>query len=317
MSHDTLVVRNRPHPSPHEHVNDFDAFASLFMGWRGQFDQLTFGPFLGTMQTARGRNLQVHRATTNQALLVRGREPDGILTLALVTQRNARSLWQGRQLQAGQFVIRGGDVGADHYAARDSDSYQIAVHETYIRSRVQLETGRAVGPFSWSVVQSSPDTAGQFQNAIWRYLAGSGGECQDDSLEYFCLRAALKVLVPGDAIDAIELPLAARSRMVKRAEDIMRSRIHTAISEDDLCRELGVPSRTLRFAFRKLRGCGPLAFHQSLRLNAVRTRLKQLPADRSVAAIARQWGFHHLGKFAGYYRRLFGELPSETMAGVG
>jgi AraC-like DNA-binding protein len=97
----------------------------------------------------------------------------------------------------------------------------------------------------------------------------------------------------------------------------MRSRIHAAISKDDLCRELGVPSRTLRLAFRKLRGCGPLAFHQWLRLNAVRTRLKQLPADRSVAAIARQWGFHHLGKFAGYYRRLFGELPSETVAGNG
>jgi AraC family ethanolamine operon transcriptional activator len=48
----------------------------------------------------------------------------------------------------------------------------------------------------------------------------------------------------------------------------------------------------------------------------VRQELKVAPAGTaSVREIARRWGFWHTGEFAADYRRLFGELPSETLHG--
>lgn len=56
-------------------------------------------------------------------------------------------------------------------------------------------------------------------------------------------------------------------------------------------------------------GVGPMAYLQCIRLNAVRARLKSAP-EVTVAAAAREFGFHHLGNFAANFRRLFGEPPS-------
>jgi AraC family ethanolamine operon transcriptional activator len=57
-----------------------------------------------------------------------------------------------------------------------------------------------------------------------------------------------------------------------------------------------------------------MAYFQASRLNAVRQELKAAPAGTAtVHAIARRWGFFHTGEFAAAYRRLFGELPSQTL----
>jgi transcriptional regulator GlxA family with amidase domain len=57
-----------------------------------------------------------------------------------------------------------------------------------------------------------------------------------------------------------------------------------------------------------------MAYFQTLRLNAARAALKGAdPVPSVVQGIAEASGFRHFGKFAAYYRRLFGELPSRTV----
>jgi AraC family ethanolamine operon transcriptional activator len=57
----------------------------------------------------------------------------------------------------------------------------------------------------------------------------------------------------------------------------------------------------------------PLAYFKASRLNAVRQELKAgYAGTTTVREIAQRWGFRHTGEFAADYRRLFGELPSET-----
>jgi AraC-like DNA-binding protein len=58
-----------------------------------------------------------------------------------------------------------------------------------------------------------------------------------------------------------------------------------------------------------------MAYFRACRLHAVRQELKTAPDRATVQAIARRWGFGHTGEFAAAYRRLFGELPSQTRTG--
>jgi AraC family ethanolamine operon transcriptional activator len=59
-----------------------------------------------------------------------------------------------------------------------------------------------------------------------------------------------------------------------------------------------------------------MAYFKAGRLNAVRQELKAAAADTAtVHEIAQRWGFWHTGEFAAAYRRLFGELPSQTLNG--
>lgn len=50
-------------------------------------------------------------------------------------------------------------------------------------------------------------------------------------------------------------------------------------------------------------------------LHEARRRLRAHDrGDASVEEIARNCGFRHMGRFAGYYGALFGEFPSATLA---
>jgi transcriptional regulator GlxA family with amidase domain len=48
------------------------------------------------------------------------------------------------------------------------------------------------------------------------------------------------------------------------------------------------------------------------RLDAVRSRLMSQP-QTSITSTALTFGFGHLGRFSGYYRTRFGELPRDTL----
>ena len=58
-------------------------------------------------------------------------------------------------------------------------------------------------------------------------------------------------------------------------------------------------------------GC-VVAYINAMRLNGAR---RELMNRLKVNEAANAWGFWHMGQFAKDYRKLFGELPSETLAG--
>ncbi|UCH73333.1 MAG: helix-turn-helix domain-containing protein [Rhodospirillales bacterium] len=107
-----------------------------------------------------------------------------------------------------------------------------------------------------------------------------------------------------------------RAKSVKRAVDIMRDRLDEGVSIGWICAESGASWRTLTRGFRERFGIGPKAYFNRLRLCRVRSELLQGWAAASVADAANAWGFWHMGQFARDYRRMFGELPSETLKGA-
>jgi AraC family ethanolamine operon transcriptional activator len=104
-------------------------------------------------------------------------------------------------------------------------------------------------------------------------------------------------------------------RLVAEAEALMDARLGGALTMLELCQQLEVSERSLHYAFHDVLGQTPMAYYQHKRLNAVRRLLKQAgPLRTTVAEAGRASGFSHTGQFAADYRRLFGELPSTTLA---
>jgi AraC-like DNA-binding protein len=107
-----------------------------------------------------------------------------------------------------------------------------------------------------------------------------------------------------------------REKSVTRAIDLMRGRLDEGVSIGRICADSGASWRTLTRGFRERFGIGPKAYFNRLRLCRVRSALLQGWADTSVADAANAWGFWHMGQFARDYRRMFGELPSDTLKGA-
>jgi AraC family transcriptional regulator, ethanolamine operon transcriptional activator len=161
--------------------------------------------------------------------------------------------------------------------------------------------------------------------ALWSHLVGllDLAEAWPDVLtqpeavqriEQECIRRFVGVITRSSDDDRTECRPSNRERLVRRAEDYLRDCLAESLSVLDLCRELAVSERTLHYAFQEVRGLSPMAYFKAKRLNAVRQELKAAGADSAtVHEIAQRWGFWHTGEFAADYRRLFGELPSETL----
>jgi AraC-like DNA-binding protein len=110
-----------------------------------------------------------------------------------------------------------------------------------------------------------------------------------------------------------ERTLLSHSRIVGKAEEFMRARLALPLYVADLCQATGVSERTLRSAFRNVYGVGPNRFLKLRRLNQVRRVLQRAGAGTLVSEVATRHGFWDLGRFAGDYRRLFSESPSQTL----
>lgn len=82
----------------------------------------------------------------------------------------------------------------------------------------------------------------------------------------------------------------------------------------ELCLAAHVSERTLRVAFVREFDLPPSRYFHNWALQAAHRRLRDAdPAAHSVAEIATDVGFGHLGRFSGSYRALYGEMPSTTL----
>ena len=297
-------------------IADFDCLSQLFSSWQGSFEQLSCGRFEGTLQIVHGQLLKAHQGTGNKAIRVCGREEPGVHTLALVLPDSAGCIWQGRRLESGRLVVRSGDVEIDHLTSRQATNLSVIISDDVLRHATRAFNRTDLGSVSWLAAHPQPDLFQKLQSLIHQFLTGtmssSSSPLEANQLEQACLAAAVEAMVPVTDILSPDLPARTRSMVVRRAEELMRAYLRLPLGEIDLCTELGVSGRTLRLAFHERFGLGPMTYYQTLRLNAARAALKASdPELMSVSLIAQDFGFYHPGKFSGYYRRLFGELPSD------
>lgn len=97
------------------------------------------------------------------------------------------------------------------------------------------------------------------------------------------------------------------------AEEFILANADSPISLGDICAAAGTSARTLQHSFRRKRGCTPMQFLNSVRLERVHKTLSDPEESLSVTSAAAKWGLLHFGRFARRYRVRFGEKPSETL----
>jgi AraC-like DNA-binding protein len=100
-------------------------------------------------------------------------------------------------------------------------------------------------------------------------------------------------------------------RHVKRAEEYVRAHAMEHISTTTLAVHANVSVRALFDGFQKFRQTTPADFIRSVRLENARADLEE--GGQTVSAIAKKWGFSHLGNFAAHYRTRYGESPVDTL----
>lgn len=103
-------------------------------------------------------------------------------------------------------------------------------------------------------------------------------------------------------------------RQIRRALDFARTHAAMPITISDMAAAAGVSVRALQFNFRRFLNNSPMAYLRQIRLEGARHDIVKADPTLTVAAIARRWGFTHLGRFSQEYRAAFGSSPSADLA---
>jgi len=104
-------------------------------------------------------------------------------------------------------------------------------------------------------------------------------------------------------------------RIIHRARNYIHDHLSEPISLDAIVAATYTSRRTLYRAFAEILDDTPQTYVRRLRLHRIRQDLAS-HAEKActITIIANQWGISELGRLAGWYRELFGERPSETLA---
>lgn len=144
--------------------------------------------------------------------------------------------------------------------------------------------------------QAHPRLAGQLERLLIGLFAL--GHFTNDADAYGAARSSGASASPG---------------FVKRADDFIRAHCRGPLTLQDITDAVDVPSRTLQQAFQQFKGAAPMQYLKQLRLELARQALLNGGTAVSVADIAMDCGFAHLGRFSLAYKALYGESPSETL----
>ena len=106
----------------------------------------------------------------------------------------------------------------------------------------------------------------------------------------------------------------AGSRQLRRAEAHIEANWDRPITIEELVAASGTSARSLFRSFKENRGCTPMEFARSLRLQHARQMLEGAYDATTVSEVAFSCGFGDLGRFAKDFHRAFGQLPSEVLA---
>ena len=128
-----------------------------------------------------------------------------------------------------------------------------------------------------------------------------------DMIEAFCS--------PGAVPTGSDLSRAGARRAFAKAREYIEANLNETIRIANLCAYAGTTVSTLERVFSRQLGVTPQQYVMARRLNSVRRRLLGADTEQGVRVtdVAQDHGFDHLGRFAGYYRRYFGETPVQTL----
>ncbi|KIP98404.1 MULTISPECIES: helix-turn-helix domain-containing protein [Pseudomonas] len=299
-------------------TQDIEEHAQSLQGWQLRYDQLGAGQFSGELTEIHLSGMQLIRDRASQAMVKNGAAWPGAITFSMPLSADPHFHCTGHSIHQPSLLVARSEQLPELRVPGGLDLICIAIDEQPLQEalqRQQRELDLKHLPKCYRLLSDAnqQELVRLFGDVLDQYGNGTA------LLDHITIRGAIRdailmhLLELMDSEDDHPLPLSARKRMVDRARDYALANCDRPLNILELCNQIGASRRKLQYCFQETLGTNPVAYLRALRLNAVHRQLRQGNGTDSVQAVAANWGFWHLSRFATDYRQLFGERPSDTL----
>jgi AraC-like DNA-binding protein len=301
---------------------DPDCFAAAVPGGRYGVVPLDGRKFRASVaDIAVGSELAVRRATTQGDVILRSEFDGGAVAFILPSLDGAGAVLDGQDAQHLTVAPRlpGDTPTLRSYGALSAGGL------TFSKSYLEQEASRLTGADSSAVVsgqirllQGTPEHLAGL-SALHRQIclgAWQFGNNSQVATGFFQLRDDVMLLIahllqPHRAERDLTKPRS-RTAAMRRVERFLDDNVGAPLSLTAVSAGTALSARTLERIVRERTGLSAIAYFRRRRLALARKILLQRGPHASVTDVALEVGFLHLSRFADAYRKVYGELPSET-----
>lgn len=295
---------------------DVDQLCSDVRHWDLEFQPLTATPSRATIgRVIQGGSRRFDCAYARFLINIdqRGAPPPGKFTFTIPGKKLNSIWWQGQHVEQQDILVYVPGTEMRSVTGRDFEVHLISLTEADIAHYAE-RCGLMLPSLSRlpSVFKAPDSLAREAQNVLGRMTSNPDG-IDDCSLDEIAEKLVICWLS--------QIGIASRRKHVPQSS-IALDRILSAVSSgeaasirlSEICADTGLSRRALEIAFRERFDLSPAAFLKTSRLSATRRELMvATPQKATVGDIMAKSGFSHVGQFATDYRRMFGELPSDTL----
>ncbi|MCB1130349.1 MAG: AraC family transcriptional regulator, partial [Verrucomicrobiae bacterium] len=247
---------------------------------------------------------------------VLGSFPSGRLCVGYHRNPTGAGWINGFEIGRGQLQVFAERTEANYRCSASSEWVAIGLERGILQAAAVEHFGREVWiPQAGSLNLNVPQ---RLLVGLDRLIQGSlreDSDPQESIVPITRLLAEILVIQNPDELRKSALRWRKRAAKMEVAEAYLRSRLALPFDGRSLADVMGLGERSLQAMFKHAYGIGPAKWARCLALHEVRKELSRLAAgDTIIRDVARAHGFEHMGRFSGYYKELFGESPSATLA---
>lgn len=306
------------------HTFSIDEQAHSLRQWDQSYVQLSPGRFEGRLMETGFGDIHFFRETTNQVIHERGRARHGYRTFCVPVNMKGSANFCGTSWPSHAFATIGGDEEFDLRTASHLDVIGVSFRADRL---AEAAYARGIDPSRlerWLSKSCVASLAGDELARVRRMLleivmllnVNSSlfrNKAARESIEAALYDVFLGLISQTTEITRANHSYGPQKQLVNRAIRMVAEQPNENITVRELCKLLRVSRRTLQLYFENVLQVSPLQYLRAYRLSKVRALIKDNAESILIQEAAARWGFWHLSQFAHDYKKLFGELPSDTI----
>ena len=302
--------------------DDFEAFTASLHGYDIELQQLDRGRFTATSQQVVSGAVLLSHFNATRRLEVQGNPPANLRTFGIPTKHCRHFVWRSQPSDGNTIQIYRDATELEMVTQPFFEAIDLSIPEDTLNHQCQTlrlpELDLIIG--NAEMLTCHPKDMRVLRHSLFRVCQTLGHDPalinttgMQNEIEYELPRLLLKALCSASPNKQSSRPLK-KQLALREAVDYIKANTNSPITLNALCQVTHVSARTLQHAFLEHFGLSPKAYLRVQRLNdAHRELFASHPRDAKVADVAHRQGFWHMGQFASDYKRLFGELPSNTL----
>lgn len=306
------------------HFNNFGQFAEMAKGWNLEYFQQTSGPSdIYASQIVREEVSSAHFYSGCSFRLL-GAPPHDMWTVMLSSQDKSSRQWLLNRKAVPEYAITVYPPGYDfnNYFQAGYECYTFSMSHEYLGQL--CEDFEIVEMFSVLKRNDIVECSVTAKESLWKRATehkfwvdrlGVGEGVSEfpywHETERELLRDILLTIAECSSVRT-KYRITNIPDILKTIDEYFFENPYADLSVSALSNILGTSERTLQYNFQKQLGITPKKYLKTFRLNRAQKELLKADSHANINDIAFRYGFWHMGQFAADYKKLFGELPSET-----